>query len=146
MNSIKIIIIIITVLYLASTGICGDHNSYKVLSIIDGETVDVLYNGHRERVRLLNAVFCKNIPEFKHTRLRELLSRHPYLPLKFKGPGRDRLNRLMAYIYLEDLVYDLETLDHRRLYQKRYMSKYDELQAKTNERLADIQGNNLWRH
>ena len=85
--------------------------TYKVLKVIDGDTIEISYKGKKERVRLSginsdesvhpdktkNTEFGKIASEFTKKRLegKEII-------LEFDVQERDQYGRLLAYVYLAD--------------------------------------------
>ncbi|MEK5184169.1 thermonuclease family protein [Solibacillus sp. FSL W7-1324] len=84
---------------------------YKLDSVIDGDTIRIIYNGNSEKVRFL----LIDTPETNH----ETLGEQPYGPeakeftkqllagqdkvyLEFDVSYRDKYQRLLAYIYTQD--------------------------------------------
>ncbi|MCT1608045.1 thermonuclease family protein [Nesterenkonia massiliensis] len=89
-----------------------DGQSAEVVSIVDGDTLVVDIDGTQERVRLLNI----DTPESVHPhqpveclgpestqRMQELVSPGEELRLEFDEDLRDRYERLLAAVYVEDL-------------------------------------------
>ena len=128
---------------------------YKVLRVIDGDTIDIDYNGKRERIRFLNVDTPESVHPDKHrnTRLGKQASNYTkkrlsgkYISLEFDGDKRGKYGRLLAYVSLDKNNFNLE------LVQKGwspYYTKYGKSQkyhdpfilAQNHARLA---GENIW--
>lgn len=106
----------------------------KVIRVIDGDTVDVVWRGMVERIRMLNI----NTPERgkpgyrEATRaLRKLIGHEPVM-LKFERngkPSRGRYGRLLAYLYKGDVNINVEMirLGHSVYYVKYGLGRYPAL-------------------
>ncbi|MFP3918966.1 thermonuclease family protein [Lysinibacillus telephonicus] len=91
-----------------------DISSFKefpLVSVVDGDTIKILYNGSTELVRFL----LVDTPETNHPTLgqqpygeeakeytKKLLEDQESVYLEFDVSYRDKYNRLLAYIYTED--------------------------------------------
>ncbi|QST00403.1 thermonuclease family protein [Pontibacillus sp. ALD_SL1] len=87
----------------------NEKQTATVTRVIDGDTIEVAYNGKTEEVRLL----LVDTPETKHPSLpvqpygpeaseftKETLSGKE-VTLEFDGPKRDKYNRLLAYVWVD---------------------------------------------
>jgi micrococcal nuclease len=102
-----------------SQGGAGSHGaSARVTAVIDGDTLDVAWAGHRERVRLLGVdtpetvdprrpVGCygAEASAFTHRRLQGRTVR-----LSFDRQRRDRYGRLLAYVQVDGHRFNDELL------------------------------------
>lgn len=90
---------------------------YKVLNIVDGDTIDILYKGQKERVRLL----CVDTPESVHpdqSRNTEMgLKASEYtksrltgktVDLEFESKLRGKYDRLLAYVIFDGKNFNVE--------------------------------------
>jgi len=85
-------------------------NGATVLRVIDGDTIEVAYQGQRERVRYIGI----NAPEIHHPRkgveyygqeaqaANRRLVEGKTVRLEFDVQRRDRYGRLLAYVFLPD--------------------------------------------
>ncbi len=128
---------------------------YKVLHIVDGDTIDINYNGKKERIRLL----CVNTPESVHPDkkqniqmgivasdyLKKKLS-GKYIELEFEGRKRGKHGRLLTYV-LEDsqnINLDLVKQGLSPYYTKYGLSeKYDD-EFRDAEKYARTHKLNIW--
>lgn len=81
---------------------------YKVLKVVDGDTIEIKYDGKVEKVRLIGV----NTPETKHpTKGQELYGPEAYsftksylqdqlVEIEFDVSPRDMYGRLLAYVYV----------------------------------------------
>lgn len=148
----KKILIIFIVLLCISPCFAG---YYKVLRVVDGDTIDIAYKGKKERIRML----CVDTPESVHpdssrnTPMGEKASDYTkhrlsgkYIGLEFQDRRRGRYGRLLAYVFIEGKNYNLE-LVRRGL--SKYYTKYgisekhhsDFLEAESSAKIANL---NIW--
>lgn len=88
---------------------------YKVIRVVDGDTLIIDYNGTEERVRLIgvdtpesvhpneekNTEFGKKASEFSKNYLE-----NKEVTLEFDVQERDQYGRLLAYVYLNNVMYN----------------------------------------
>ncbi len=87
-------------------------DSYKVLKVVDGDTLDIDYNGNTERVRLIGInspesvdprrpVECYGVEASEHAK--DMLEGED-IKIEFDNSQskRDQYDRLLAYVYLGD--------------------------------------------
>lgn len=139
----------------------GHNPDYKRVEVelaqsYDGDTIAVIYKGHRESVRFL----LVDSPETSHPRLgeqpygkkakeftRSLVENAQKIELEFDiGPQRDKYNRLLAYVYADGKMIQEELLKEglaRIAYvyppNTRYIDPLNEFQEK-----AQRQGIGIW--
>lgn len=97
----------------------------RLLRVIDGDTVAVLFHGQEERVRLLRI----NTPERGHpgyasaTAHLRTLTANPTLELEFENkiPERDRFGRILGYLWAEGKNLNIEQV---RAGYSRFWAKY----------------------
>ena len=90
---------------------------YPVLRVVDGDTIDINYNGIKERVRLL----CVDTPESVHpdqsknTAMGKKASGYTKkrltgqsVDLELEAKTRGKYDRLVAYVILDGVNYNLE--------------------------------------
>ena len=93
------------------------HEQYKVIRVVDGDTNIINYHGKKERVRLLrvdtpesihpdkkqNIPMGKTASNFNKKRLNG-----KNVDLEFEGEKRDKYDRLLAYVFVNDQNFCLE--------------------------------------
>lgn len=91
------------------------ENSYKVTRVVDGDTIIIDYNGTEERIRLIgidtpesvhpnaekNTEFGKAASNFTKEKLE-----NKYVKIELDVQERDKYGRLLAYVYLDDEMYN----------------------------------------
>ncbi len=95
----------------ASTYDISSFEEFPLVSVVDGDTIKIKYNGSNESVRFL----LVDTPETNHPRLgkqpygeeakkftKQLLEDQKYVYLEFDVSYRDKYNRLLAYVYTKD--------------------------------------------
>ncbi len=128
---------------------------YRVIRIVDGDTIVANYKGKYENVRLL----CVNTPESVHPDKKQNIPmgkvasdytkkrlKGKYVDLEFEGPIRGRYGRLLSYIIVDGLNFNLELVRQglSPYYTKYGLSqKYDE-EFREAERYARTQELNIW--
>lgn len=98
-------------LFLLLSGCWGEDNGYKVLRVVDGDTIVIDYKGKEEKVRFIGV----DTPETKHPEKGvEFYGKEAYqftksllegekVSLKFDVQKRDKYGRLLAYVYKGDI-------------------------------------------
>jgi len=145
-------IIITLLLILPTLSLAAQH---KVIRIVDGDTIVVNYKGKYEKVRLL----CVNTPESVHPDKKQNIPmgkvasnyakkrlKGKYVDLKFEGPIRGRYGRLLAYVYVDGVNFNLELVrEGLSPYYTKYglSQKYDK-EFREAERYARKQKLNIW--
>lgn len=92
-----------------------DRSPVRLIKVTDGDTIRVMYRGREERVRLigvdtpevpwyggLGECFGVEAARYAKRRLEGRLLR-----LEFGADRRDRYGRLLAYVYLDDELFNL---------------------------------------
>lgn len=97
----------------------SEQNDATVIEVIDGDTMDLLIGGHRQRVRLIGV----DTPETKHPRksiqcfgpeaaayTKSMLAKGTKVRLERDSEGRDVYDRLLVYLFrdADDLFINLE--------------------------------------
>jgi len=108
--------IILTILILPTLLLAGQH---RVIRVVDGDTTVVDYKGNYEKVRLL----CVNAPESVHPDKKQnipmgkVASNYAkkrlagrYVDLEFEGPFRGRYGRLLAYVIVDGVNFNLDLI------------------------------------
>lgn len=109
---ISIIFILFTIPALAG--------QYPVTKVVDGDTIDVIYQGKKERIRML----CVDTPESVHpdrsknTPMGEAASRYTKsrltgeeVDLEFEAKKRGKYGRLLAYVILDGENFNVELVE-----------------------------------
>ncbi len=128
---------------------------YRVIRIVDGDTIIVNYKGKYEKVRLL----CVNTPESVHPDKKQNIPmgkissdytkkslKGKYVDLEFEGAFRGRYGRLLAYVFVDGTNFNLELVRQglSPYYTKYGLSqKYDE-EFREAERYARKHKLNIW--
>ncbi|WP_289020356.1 thermonuclease family protein [Desulfobacter postgatei] len=149
----KAIITALTIFcFIALPAIAGQ---YQVLNIVDGDTVDILYMGQKERVRLL----CVDTPESVHpdqTKNCELGKQASAytksrltgktVDLEFESTLRGKYGRLLAYIILDGKNFNVELVREgwSPYYTKYGTSDHHHADFVSAEKYAKAQGKNIW--
>jgi micrococcal nuclease len=90
-------------------------SAVRLIKVTDGDTIRVLYRGHEERVRLIGVDTpevpwyggsgeCFGVEAARYAK-RRLEGR--LLRLEFGADRRDRYGRLLAYVYVDDELFNL---------------------------------------
>ena len=123
------------------------QKKYKVLEVVDGDTIKINYEGQKKLIRILGM----NTPEKKNPfrpqecfgeeaskRAKEIFKNSKYVSLEFDGSQQrvDKFGRLLAYVFLENgenfeekMIregYAYEYTYHGRIY--KYQKKFKEAQ------------------
>jgi micrococcal nuclease len=142
-------------LYLLVIPSISSATQHRVIRIVDGDTIAVDYKGKYEKLRFL----CVNTPESVHPDekqnipmgkvacdyTKERLS-GKYVDLEFEGPFRGRYGRLLAYVFVNGINFNLELVTRglNPYYTKYGLSqKYDQ-EFKQAERSARKQKLGIW--
>ena len=153
MNRYRLIISTLLVLVLPALTIAGQ---YKVIRIVDGDTIVIKYDGKYEKVRLL----CVNTPESLHSdkkqnipmgkvacRYTQKKLTGKYVNLEFEIEKlRGNYGRLLAYVFVDGQNFNLDLL---RQGLSPYYTKYGKSQKYDSEfRSAEKQARkekmNIW--
>ena len=128
---------------------------YRVIRIVDGDTIVINYKGKNEKVRLL----CVNTPESVHPDKKQNIPmgkvasdytkkrlNGKYVDLEFEGTFRGRYGRLLAYIIVDGVNFNLDLVRQglSPYYIKYGLSqKYDQ-EFREAERYARKHKLNIW--
>ncbi|WP_349305790.1 thermonuclease family protein [Bacillus sp. FJAT-49711] len=133
----------------------GNKVGVELVQPIDGDTIVVMYNGEREKVRFL----LLDSPETSHPRLGEqpfgqeakefttnLVENAKKIELEFDiGPKLDKYGRLLAYVYVDGKMIQEELLKKglaRVAYiyppNTRYVNQFDAIQKKAQKKGVGI--------
>ena len=152
-RSFKIISLLIALLLLFP--ILSLAGQYRVIRIVDGDTIVINYKGKPEKVRLL----CVNTPESVHPDKKQNIPmgkvasdyakkrlKGKYIDLEFEGPKRGKYGRLLAYVFVDEVNFNLELVRQglSPYYTKYGLSqKYDQ-EFREAERYAREHKLNIW--
>ena len=128
---------------------------YRVIRVVDGDTIVVDYKGKYEKVRLLRV----NTPESVHPDEKQNIPmgkvasdytksrlEGKYVGLEFEGPVRGKYGRLLAYVFVDGINFNLELVRQglSPYYTKYGLSqKYDQ-EFREAERYARHHKLNIW--
>ncbi len=128
---------------------------YRVIRIVDGDTIVINYKGKNEKVRLL----CVNTPESVHPDKKQNIPmgkvasdytkkrlNGKYVDLEFEGAFRGRYGRLLAHVIVDGANFNLELVRQglSPYYTKYGLSeKYDQ-EFREAERYARKHNLNIW--
>ena len=127
----------------------------RIIRLVNGDTIVVNYRGKPEKVRML----CVNTPESVHPNRKENVPmgkvasaytkkrlKGEYVDLEFEGPMRGRYGRLLAYVIVDGVNFNLELVRKglSPYYTKYGLSeKYDQ-EFREAERYARKHKLNIW--
>lgn len=127
----------------------SELNKYEVISVTDGDTFKINYNGEEKKVRLIgvdtpesvspnkekNNNYGKEASKYTKQRLEG-----KYVSLEFDIQETDKYGRYLAYIYLEDgTMYNKELLEKGYAQvatyppNVKYVEEFEEIQKKARE-------------
>ena len=136
----------------SANGFANRDDLYQVLRIIDGDTVEIEYEGDRTSVQLIGV----NAPETVHpskpperfgreaTAFIQSLLLNKFVYLEFDGGKKDKYGRLLAYVYRnsDDLFVNVEIIrqgygqtDARFPFKYMNLFKYYESQARSEKKM-----------
>ena len=128
---------------------------YRVIRVVDGDTIVVNYKGKPEKVRLL----CVNTPESVHPDKKQNIPmgeiasdftkgrlKGKYVDLEFEGPFRGRYGRLLAYVFVDGANFNLELVRQGLgpYYIKYGLSERYDAEFREAERYARKHELNIW--
>jgi len=128
---------------------------YKVVRVVDGDTIDIYYKGKKERIRLLNVDTPESVHPDKNrnTRLGRQASDYTktrlsskYVSLEFDEKERGRYGRLLAYVIIGNRNFNLELVQKgwSPYYTKYGKSKKYHDQFILAQGHARTRGKNIW--
>ena len=91
--------------------------SYPVIRVVDGDTISILYQGKKEKIRLLNVDTPESVhpDSSRNTPLGKKASAYTRsrlsgkrVSLEFEGRKRGKYGRLLAYVILDNRNFNLE--------------------------------------
>ncbi len=128
---------------------------YRAIRIVDGDTIVIDYKGKSEKVRLL----CVNTPESVHPDKKQNIPmgkvastyakkrlKGKYVDLEFEGPIRGRYGRLLAYVFVDGVNFNLELVRQglSPYYTKYGLSEKYDKEFREAERYARKHKLNIW--
>ena len=129
--------------------------TYKVINVVDGDTIDIDVGGKKQRIRLIGVntpetvhpektveCFCKEATIYTKTRL---LGKDVSIEIDESQDRFDKYNRLLAYIFIGSENFNLELIKHGYAYEYTYNVpyKYQKL-FKDAQRYAEKNKEGLW--
>jgi micrococcal nuclease len=149
----KKILILLLMLFVSMLPCFADP--YKVLRVIDGDTIDIDYKGKHERIRLLNVYTPESVHPDKTRNTRQGKQASDYtkkrltdtsVSLEFDGKKRGKYGRLLAYVFLDKKNFNLELVQEgwSPYYTKYGASKQYHDQFVIAQNHARIKGVNIW--
>jgi len=150
---LKTIPFLITFLLLLSGPLFAGQ--YKVIRIVDGDTIVVNYKGTQEKVRLL----CVNTPESVHPDKKQNIPmgkvasdyakkklNGKYVDLELEGKLRGKYGRLLAYVFVDGRNFNLELVRQglSPYYTKYGLSQRYDKKFREVERYARKHKLNIW--
>lgn len=148
----KAILSILFVLFISLPALAGQH---PVLKIIDGDTIDIKYQGQKERIRML----CVDTPESVHpdqsrnTQMGKKASAYTKsrltgqsVNLEFETKKRGKYGRLLAYVILDGENFNIELVQKgwSKYYTKYGISENHHSAFLSAEKAAKKKGLNIW--
>ena len=91
------------------------NDTYKVLKVVDGDTIKIKYNGKTEKVRLIGIDTPESVSPNKSKNCEEGKIASNFtknylegknIKIEFDVQQRDKYNRLLAYIYIDNQMYN----------------------------------------
>lgn len=132
-----------------------DDNIYKVESVVDGDTIKITYNGLLTSVRIIGVdtpetvdsrtiVECFGIEASKYLK-QKLDGKMIHIATDFTQADRDKYDRLLRYVYLDDEDIGLSIIangyGHEYTYNAPYAHQSDYKKAQSD---AENQNKGLW--
>lgn len=128
---------------------------YKVLRVIDGDTIDIHYGEKKERIRLLNVDTPESVhpDKTRNTSLGKQASDYTkkrlsgkFVSLEFEGKKRGKYGRLLAYVILDNTNFNLELVQNgwSPYYTKYGESKRYHEKFRLAQEQAQLRGKHIW--
>jgi len=98
----------------------SDDNLYDVVRVVDGDTIVVNYNGTNEKVRLIGVDTPESVHVDKSKNTEEGVKVSDYTKSQLTGKKvaleldvqeRDKYGRILAYVYLDGVMYNKTLLE-----------------------------------
>jgi micrococcal nuclease len=147
-NLLSVLILFVSVLPCFAT-------PYKVLRVIDGDTIDIHYGEKKERIRLLNVDTPESVhpDKTRNTSLGKQASDYTkerlsgkFVSLEFEEKKRGKYGRLLAYVILDNTNFNLELVQNgwSPYYTKYGESKRYHEKFRSAQEQAQLKGVNIW--
>jgi endonuclease YncB( thermonuclease family) len=94
-------------------------NTYEVTRVVDGDTIEIDYNGEKRKVRLIGIntpesvkpnspieEYGKEASDFTKEKLTDKM-----ISLEFDIQKEDKYGRMLAYVYLDDKMFNMTLLE-----------------------------------
>ena len=128
---------------------------FLVSRVIDGDTIEILINNEKEKVRLIGVDTPESVHPTKKVEcfgkeasiyLKNILEgRYIKLEYDFGQGDRDKYKRLLRYVYLEDILINKKIIEDGFGYEYTYNIPYKfQTDFKIAENLAKSEGRGLW--
>lgn len=132
---------------------------YKVLRVVDGDTIKIEYDGKEESVRLIGIDTPESVhrDKSKNTEEGEIASDYTKdrlegkeVKLEFDIAPRDRYNRLLAYVYIDGEMFNKELLEkgYARIAtfppNVKYVEEFTKIQKRAINSKKGFWKNNIW--
>jgi len=146
---------LLTIAWLVFFSLLSYAGQYKIIRVVDGDTIVVNYKGKNEKVRLLRV----NTPESVHPDKKQNIPmgrvasdytknrlKGKYIDLEFEGPIRGRYGRLLAYVIVDGINFNLELVRQglSPYYTKYGLSQNYDKEFREAERYARKHKLNIW--
>lgn len=98
----------------------ANENLYEVVRVVDGDTIVVNYNGTNEKVRLIGVDTPESVHTDKSKNTEEGVKVSDYTKAQLTGKKvaleldvqeRDKYGRILAYVYLDGVMYNKTLLE-----------------------------------
>lgn len=97
-----------------------DFPEYEVVRVVDGDTIVVNYNGNEEKVRLIGVDTPESVHPNESKNTEDGIKTSNYTKERLEGKivkieldvqERDKYGRILAYVYIDDKMYNKELLE-----------------------------------
>lgn len=129
--------------------------TYRVINVVDGDTIDIAINNKKQRVRLIGV----NTPETVHPNKEvecfgkeasnytksQLLNQNVVIEVDDSQGMYDKYDRLLAYVYLRGENFNLNLIVNGYAYEYTYNTPYQyQAQFKKGQAFAEKHNTGLW--
>lgn len=130
------------------------NDLFEVLKVVDGDTIEINYNGNKEKVRLIGVdtpetvhptkevqTYGKEASSFTKSQLTG-----KKITLEFDVQQRDKYGRLLAYVYLDGKMFNKTLLEEGYAQiatfppNVKYVDEFKQIQAKAKEEKKGLWG------
>ena len=130
-------------------------SQYQVTRVVDGDTIDVIYKGKKERIRMLNVDTPESVhpDQSRNTAMGKKASAYTKsrlagktVDLEFQAKKRGRYGRLLAYVIVDGRNYSMELVKKgwSKYYTKYGTSHRHHADFVSAEKYARAMGLNIW--